>query len=948
MPKFKMHPMIVLLLVACLPSAVCAVQDTIPTLDFPETAATRSEFINTKKLKFLNRQLAFYERFSKDTKAIKELAIPFLQTSIERFAGVPKHMAQYSEKWDEIEAQGAKLIEADCSDPIVLTYYADALRESNKYSESKKVASQAINLFENSDYPSGLKFLAHYQKHRTHGFALYRGLGPVEETLRGLFETSPMWFDFADDYQDGSQVAWDLYLDAVLFDSDHKFLEEPAKQAIDTYADAEAPDFWVLSMMRAQYYRGVAWAARGRGFASQVESEGWKKFEKNMKLAAVHARNAYKANPERPDAPAYLIHIAKTGHDDDTIFQWFERAIEAEIDYPPAYRELLSALRPRWSGSHAAMLDFGRQCAATEKYETDVPAFFLDALHKIVKDRSSETWSKLIEDDSLFDEVEKAVDGLVKDPSRHASQNNGDRKFSKPQAEYLTQLLGIADSSNRFEKAVKLWQRLDDEVSNQWLQTFSLNAAYNPGRAQAGIELGAATMGEIDSQLSQLGQNLESATSGLKSIEGWLGQVENESAKFYFRLWEKLARQAVKYHSEQWVDIEFSPGVPAWKDLLGKWTFESPDSVLADNREAVGRTRQKMYYRLQFPGAKEIEFTMAKGEIGSTAYGGLVLGEYSYRDPGRLFYADVTRKKFGVSVAGKSSKSRSVDSLSPILVRMWTGGQYEVFSGGNRVRKLTEDNEFKDEGLIGLSTLHKIARTGQLRFQNIRVRKVTALPKPSPGEDEKLVEYYSQQIDSEPDELNNYAQRGLSLRRLGRYEEAVQDLQRCNRGLKSFRTNYALGHSLCRTGKLEQGIELLSKTVHEIRMRLDDRHGIYQRIEHISLLSISEALLAQELVLNHPDQENIGSVSRQLVLDSETHRKLLDLFSDGKLEVENQLRELAKRLADYEYALAKALALHEIGETRKARDAVANLQNSKLTEYQRRRLKEVAGVIGTE
>ena len=84
------------------------------------------------------------------------------------------------------------------------------------------------------------------------------------------------------------------------------------------------------------------------------------------------------------------------------------------------------------------------------------------------------------------------------------------------------------------------------------------------------------------------------------------------------------------------------------------------------------------------------------------------------------------------------------------------------------------------------------------------------------------------------------------------------------------------------------------------------------------------------------------------MLDSETHRKLLDLFSDGKLEVENQLRELAKRLADYEYALAKALALHEIGETRKARDAVANLQNSKLTEYQRRRLKEVAGVIGTE
>ena len=131
----------IVLLLAFLSSSVCVAQDSVPDLNFPDTTATRIEFIGKKRLGLLNRQIDFYESYSQDSKAIKELAIPFLKTAIERFTGVLEHSAQYSDKWSELETAGKNLVEADCSDPLVFIYYSDALRENYKYGEAQKAAN---------------------------------------------------------------------------------------------------------------------------------------------------------------------------------------------------------------------------------------------------------------------------------------------------------------------------------------------------------------------------------------------------------------------------------------------------------------------------------------------------------------------------------------------------------------------------------------------------------------------------------------------------------------------------------------------------------------------------------------------------------------------------------------------------------------------------------------
>jgi len=75
------------------------------------------------------------------------------------------------------------------------------------------------------------------------------------------------------------------------------------------------------------------------------------------------------------------------GSDGDlSLRDWFDRAVEAQMDYEPAYNSLLWALTPRWGGSHGKMYQFGLECLATKRFDTCVP----EKLIQIVLDIDSE------------------------------------------------------------------------------------------------------------------------------------------------------------------------------------------------------------------------------------------------------------------------------------------------------------------------------------------------------------------------------------------------------------------------------------------------------------------------------------------------------------------------------------------------------------------------------
>ncbi len=105
---------------------------------------------------------------------------------------------------------------------------------------------------------------------------------------------------------------------------------------------------------------------------------------------------------------------------DETLRTWFDRTVAAQFDYNPAYGEMLWYLRPRWGGSHEAMLAFGRACLETKRFDTVVPSTFIRA----VDDVSSEVddWRTTYQEASVAADVLACSRGMVDEPTRRAEQ----------------------------------------------------------------------------------------------------------------------------------------------------------------------------------------------------------------------------------------------------------------------------------------------------------------------------------------------------------------------------------------------------------------------------------------------------------------------------------------------------------------------------------------------
>lgn len=753
----NLHSAIFLLMVlAC--NLLPGQQRELPILEFPSDAPTRREF--TRQVHEFNQsELQLYQEFSQDPPAVQALAIPFLESSIERFSGLASNEAADSNLWPELPDMGEKIVAAGSEDPIVLMHLADALRYDLQFEAARKAAEKAVNRFKDSKYPQGLHFLAIYRLYLTQFEGVWPGFRSLPGTRKKLLEASPAWLAYVDELPNGPRIGLSIYVSAADLDERLRFELEPVEAALKVYENVEAPDPWILEMLRARYYQDLAWRYRGGGFANEVERDGWQAFEKYMKLASAHARNAYSLNPQFPESSALLINIALAGHDDDTIFYWFERCIAAEIDHAGAYLNLLGALRPRWGGSYDAMLEFGEQCADTKRFDTDVPRYLLESCFKVVEDSGTMTWLEIFERPGLYEltrqTVNRMVDHRIRQLPRAADDDrrneNPQKELSEAQIALLTQLLGMAEHSQHFEDATLLWERLGKSASEHYLESFSLNPTYNKWRAHACLEFGEVMDKQIRPVLDTANQNLENAQRAHDRVTGWLAESENPHAQAYLRTWLQMTEMSIRYHEGEWVDLKFSTGLPEWFLQKGRWTVEDESTVLANNLTNLNTTQ--IYHRMRFPGDKEIQLELAKGDRPGGLLGGLAVGDYAGVKSGRLLFADLKRNELGFNTARTDPNSFKVKTMNPILLRTWNGGQYEVIAGAAKFIALTEDSGFDDAGgLVGLSSVYRVRVGGEMRFKNIRIRKLRLGPRPDFGNDPALIKYFTSRIvnGSEP------------------------------------------------------------------------------------------------------------------------------------------------------------------------------------------------------
>ncbi len=280
--------------------------------------------------------------------------------------------------YEELAVRGEKLLQDGCDDPVVRYY---AARAENVVHSDHKVAlaefrRSLAQLEKDHRYPRAVAFLVARRLEGT----LDKMDRAVEQQLVNLTREA---------FEEGSFAGAD---DAIFVG----FMMEPSPY-LDRMTDEvekmirelkELPE-WARRTILGKIEVTRAWKARGGGWASSVSEEGWRGFGRSLDKARAELVEAWKLRPEQPYAAKEMIAVTMGGDavEGESLRLWFDRTVKARFDYMPAYDAFGWALRPRWGGSYEEMLAFGRACAATKRYDTEVPQYFRTMIESIASEQ---------------------------------------------------------------------------------------------------------------------------------------------------------------------------------------------------------------------------------------------------------------------------------------------------------------------------------------------------------------------------------------------------------------------------------------------------------------------------------------------------------------------------------------------------------------------------------
>ncbi|MBI2477835.1 MAG: DUF4034 domain-containing protein [Planctomycetia bacterium] len=214
--------------------------------------------------------------------------------------------------------------------------------------------------------------------------------------------------------KDVSPFVWTYYVDFVGMCDKLKSLDDQ-KRLLDECLKIPQVDPWFKHMAAGQYYLHLAWHYRGSGTVQFVTPDGWQKFGQYLPIAGKHLTHAWRLRPDLPHAAAIMVTIATAGGDPETSArEWFDRAVYAVMDWDQAYRTYVDSLLPRCGGSHRALIAFGKECAASQRYDTQVPYTLFSIIQTI--EHGADGDAKIFENPQAYAVLAPMLEGYRDSP----------------------------------------------------------------------------------------------------------------------------------------------------------------------------------------------------------------------------------------------------------------------------------------------------------------------------------------------------------------------------------------------------------------------------------------------------------------------------------------------------------------------------------------------------
>lgn len=299
-------------------------------------------------------------------------------------------------------------------------------------------------------------------------------------------------------------------------------------------------DRWIANTMTGSMEIFLAWEARTSQVAAHVTEEQWKGFRQHLDVAKRSLYEALDQQPNYPEPCTLMVQIAAAGEDGDHKPRyWFDKSAAIQIDSIEAYENYIGALRPRWSGSYSAMVEFGRECARTQRFKTQVPWQLVTVINAIKEDRSGDY-------DVL--EVPEITDALCNVFSGYLEQTRDQARIDL----LTSQWIGALWRARRYDEAADLRKKFGRPLSPDGLFLFDALPMEVEGSLAAMTSPHAADLRKADNTVL-LNRDYAGAAKIYEKVAKQL-PATTPAGQYVIGMWQTLLDKAA-FAKGEWVNL---------------------------------------------------------------------------------------------------------------------------------------------------------------------------------------------------------------------------------------------------------------------------------------------------------------------------------------------------------------------------------------------------------
>lgn len=297
----------------------------------------------------------------------------------ESFGGYALYSRGYDYDGVRVMSNGvARAMQAGCNDPMIhylRTRYVLGKVSADWMSYAAEMVRISLELSRSEYHPAfklsadlrALEAVKTADKRQPHGTLIAAAIAHFQDLARDTNAPSQEIFDGLRLLYDANQARG--YVDMVM---------SKVEPALTTYWSREA----AYSAFQGETELVRAWDSRGRGYADTVTPEGAAAFVKHLGLAEKFLDQAWRLGSSN-SYTAYLMMRLELGQGKgrSRMEDWFHQAMKMDPGYFEAAQLMSFYLEPRWYGSEAEALTFGRSCVTSTNWAGQVP-LVLPALHR--------------------------------------------------------------------------------------------------------------------------------------------------------------------------------------------------------------------------------------------------------------------------------------------------------------------------------------------------------------------------------------------------------------------------------------------------------------------------------------------------------------------------------------------------------------------------------------